>query len=161
VLLLLVVLVLGGGLAANWRLVRLVVASYFPPPVPEASALPLPDKPSLVVLPFTNLSGDASQEYFSDGMTDDLINTLAQFPELFIIARHSAFTYKGKTIKEQDIGRELGVQYVLAGSVRRAGEQLRLNVQWVDTKTGEQMWAERYDRPFKDIFAVQDEIVFI
>lgn len=92
-------------------------------------------------------------------LTDDLITALAQFPDLFIIARHSAFTYKGKAIKEQDIGRELGVQYVLAGSVRRTSEQLRLNVQWVDTKTGEQMWAERYDRPYKDLFAVQDEIV--
>jgi TolB-like protein/DNA-binding winged helix-turn-helix (wHTH) protein/Flp pilus assembly protein TadD len=159
VLLLVVVLVLGGGLAAKWRLVRMVAASYFPPPAPEPIALPLPDKPSLVVLPFINLSGDSNQEYFSDGITDDLINTLAQFPDLFVIARHSAFTYKGKTVKEQDVGRELGVRYVLAGSVRRVGEQVRLNVQLVDATTGEQVWAERYDRPFTEIFALQDDLV--
>jgi adenylate cyclase len=92
-------------------------------------------------------------------MTDDLINTLAQFPDLFVIARHSAFTYKGKTIKEQDIGRELGVHYVLTGSVRRADGQVRLNVQLVDATTGEQVWVERYDRPFTAIFALQDELV--
>jgi DNA-binding winged helix-turn-helix (wHTH) protein len=120
VLVLIIVLVLGGGLVAKWRLVRLVAASYFPPPAPEPLVLPLPDKPSLVVLPLVNLSGDASQEYFSDGLTDDLINTLAQFPDLFIVARHSAFTYKEKTIKAQDVGKELGVRYVLEGSVRRA-----------------------------------------
>jgi TolB-like protein/predicted Zn-dependent protease len=159
VLLLVVVLVLGGGLAANWRLARLVVASYLPPPVPEPIALPLPDKPSLVVLPLVNLSGDSNQEYFSDGLTDDLINTLAQFSDLFIIARHSAFTYKGKTIREQDVAQELGVRYVLTGSVRRAGEQVRMNVQLVDATTGEQVWAQRYDRSFTEIFAVQDDLL--
>jgi TolB-like protein/DNA-binding winged helix-turn-helix (wHTH) protein/Tfp pilus assembly protein PilF len=159
VLVLIIILVLGGGLAANWRLARLVVASYISPPVPEPIALPLPDKPSLVVLPLVNLSGDSSQEYFSDGLTDDLINTLAQFPDLFVIARHSAFTYKGKTIKEQDVGRELGVRYVLTGSVRRAGEQVRLNVQLVDATTGDHLWVEQYDRPFTEIFALQDDLV--
>jgi TolB-like protein/Tfp pilus assembly protein PilF len=159
VLLLVVVLVLGGGLAANWRLMRLVVASYVPSPVLEPIALPLPDKPSIVVLPFVNLSGDSNQEYFSDGLTDDLINTLAQFPDLFVIARQSAFTYKGKTIKEQDVGKELGVQYVLAGSVRRAGAQVRLNVQLVDATTGDHLWVEQYDRPFTEIFALQDDLV--
>jgi adenylate cyclase len=159
VLVLVILLVLGGGLAANWRLVRLVAASYFPPPVSEPIALPFPDKPSIIVLPFINLSGDSGQEYFSDGLTDDLINILAQFPDLFVIARHSAFTYKGKAIKEQDVGKELGVRYVLAGSVRRAGEQVRLNVQLVDATTGEQVWAERYDRPFTEIFALQDELI--
>jgi TolB-like protein/DNA-binding winged helix-turn-helix (wHTH) protein/Tfp pilus assembly protein PilF len=158
-LLLMVLLILGGGLAANWRLVRLVIASYVPPPVQEPIALPLPDKPSLVVLPLVNLSGDVSQEYFSDGLTDDLINTLAQFPDLFVIARQSAFTYKGKAIKEQDVGRELGVRYVLTGSVRRADGQVRMNVQLVDTTTGEQVWTERYDRPFTAIFALQDDLV--
>ena len=132
-----------------------MVASYIPPPVPEPIALPLPDKPSLVVLPLVNLSGDSSQEYFSDGITDDLINTLAQFPDLFVIARQSAFTYKGKTIKEQDIGKELGVRYVLVGSIRRADGQVRMNVQLVDAMTGEQVWAQRYDRPFTEIFALQ------
>ncbi len=158
-LLLVIVVVLGGALAVKWRLVRLVVASYVPPPIPESAPLPLPDQPSLVVTPFVNLSGDAAQEYFSDGLTDDLINTLAQFPDLFIVARHSAFFYKGKTIKEQDIGRELGVRYVLEGSVRRADGQVRLNVQLVDAATGKQLWAERYDRPFTAIFALQDELV--
>jgi len=159
VLVLVALLVIGGVLTANWRLVRLVIASYTAAPVVDSVALPLPDKPSLVVLPLVNLSGDAAQEYFSDGLTDDLINTLAQFPDLFIIARHSAFTYKGKTIKEQDVGRELGVRYVLEGSVRRAGEQVRLNVQLVDATNGEQLWAERYDRPFTEIFALQDDLV--
>ena len=159
VLLLLVVLVLGGGLVAKWRLVRLVAASYFPPPAPEPLALPLPDKPSLVVLPLVNLSGDTSQEYFSDGLTDDLISTLAQFPDLFIVARQSAFTYKGKTIKEQDVGKELGVRYVLTGSVRRAGGQVRVNVQIVDAITGGHLWVEQYERAFADLFTLQDEIV--
>jgi TolB-like protein/DNA-binding winged helix-turn-helix (wHTH) protein/Flp pilus assembly protein TadD len=159
ILLFLVVLLLGGVLIANWRLVRLVIASYTTSPVIDPVPLPLPDKPSLVVLPLVNLSGDASQEYFSDGLTDDLINTLAQFPDLFVIARHSAFTYKGKTIKEQDVGRELGVRYVLEGSVRRAGEQVRMNVQLVDATTGEQVWAERYDRPFTEVFVLQDALV--
>lgn len=159
VLVLVVVLVLGGVLTAHWRLVRLVVASYTASPVVSPESLPLPDKPSIVVLPFVNLSGDASQEYFSDGLTDDLINTLAQFPDLFIIARQSAFTYKGKTIKEQDISRELGVRYVLEGSVRRAGELVRMNVQLVDATTGGQLWAERYDRPFTEIFALQDDLI--
>ena len=114
---LIVVLVLGGGLAVNWRLVRLVVASYFPPPVPEAIAWPLPDKPSLVVLPFTNLSGDASQEYFSDGMTDDLINTLAQFPDLFVVARQSRLYLQREDHQgARRLGSELGVRYVLASS---------------------------------------------
>lgn len=159
VLLLIGLLVLGGGLVAKWRLVRMVAASYFPPPAPEPLALPLPDKPSLVVLPLVNFSGDSSQEYFSDGITDDLINTLAQFPDLFVIARQSAFTYKGKTVKEQDVGKELGVRYVLEGSIRRADGQARLNVQLVDATTGEHLWVEQYNRPFTEIFALQDDLV--
>jgi len=159
VLLLVVVLVLGGGLAANWRLVRLVAASYFPPPVPAPIALPLPDKPSIVVLPFVNLSGDSSQEYFSDGLTDEITSNLSRLNSLFVIARTSAFTYKGKAAKVQDIGRELGVRYVLEGSVQKLKDQIRIRTQLIDATNGGHLWTEHYERPLADIFAVQDEIV--
>ncbi|NOT56904.1 MAG: tetratricopeptide repeat protein [Deltaproteobacteria bacterium] len=129
------------------------------PPTPSTQSLPLPDKPSIIVLPFTNLSGDSSQEYFSDGFTDELITDLSRIPQLFIIARQSAFTYKGKQTKVQDISREMGVRYVLEGSVQRTKEQLRVLVQLSDATTGEQVWAERYDRPMQDLFALQDDIV--
>jgi TolB-like protein/lipopolysaccharide biosynthesis regulator YciM len=121
--------------------------------------LPLPDKPSIAVLPFTNMSGDRDQEYFSDGITDDLITALSRVPGLFVIARSSTFTYKGKAAKVQDVGRELGVAYVLEGSVRKSENKLRITAQLVDTTGGSHLWAERYDRPLKDIFALQDEIV--
>jgi adenylate cyclase len=136
------------------------------PPTPSASippapppALPLPDKPSIAVLPFTNMSGDRDQEYFSDGITDDLITALSRLPDLFVIARTSTFTYKGKAAKVQDIGRELGVAYVLEGSVRKAGDNVRITAQLVDASSGDHLWAEHYDRPLKDIFSLQDEIV--
>jgi adenylate cyclase len=136
------------------------------PPTPSASippaqppALPLPDKPSIAVLPFTNMSGDRDQEYFSDGITDDLITALSRLPDLFVIARTSTFTYKGKAAKVQDIGRELGVAYVLEGSVRKEASQVRITAQLVDATTGDHLWAEHYDRPLKDIFSLQDEIV--
>ncbi len=128
-------------------------------PSAQSPALPLPDKPSIAVLPFTNMSGDPGQEYFSDGITDDLITALARLPELFVIARTSTFTYKGKPAKVQDVGRELGVRYVLEGSVRKAGDQVRITAQLVDATTGIEAWAETYDRPMRDIFALQDEIV--
>mgnify|MGYP001255536670 CR=1 FL=1 len=128
-------------------------------PPAQSLALPLPDKPSIAVLPFTNMSGDHEQEYFSDGITDDLITDLSRLPGLFVIARDSAFTYKGKAAKLQDVGKELGVKYVLEGSVRKAGEQLRITVQLADATTGAELWAERYDRPLRDVFALQDEIV--
>ncbi len=128
-------------------------------PPAQSPALPLPDKPSIAVLPFTNMSGDPGQEYFSDGITDDLITALARLPELFVIARTSTFTYKGKPAKVQDVGRELGVRYVLEGSVRKAGDQVRITAQLVDATTGVEAWAETYDRPMRDIFALQDEIV--
>jgi adenylate cyclase len=121
--------------------------------------LPLPDKPSIAVLPFTNLSGDREQEYFSDGVTDDLIATLSRLPGLFVIARTSSFTFKGKAAKAQNVGRDLGVQYVLEGSVRKAENQVRITAQLADATSGEQLWAEHYDRTLKDIFALQDEIV--
>jgi TolB-like protein/Tfp pilus assembly protein PilF len=119
----------------------------------------LPDKPSIAVLPFTNMSGDRDQEYFSDGITDDLTTALSRLPDLFVIARTSAFTYKGKAAKVQDIGRELGVAYVLEGSVRKADNQVRITAQLVDAATGDHLWAEHYDRPLKDIFSLQDELV--
>jgi TolB-like protein/Tfp pilus assembly protein PilF len=118
----------------------------------------LPDKPSIVILPFVNMSEDPKQEYFSDGITEDLTTALSQLSSLFVIARNSAFTYKGKAIKAQDVGRELGVQYVLEGSVRRANDLVRITAQLIDAATDTHLWAERYDRPLKDIFALQDEI---
>jgi adenylate cyclase len=125
----------------------------------EAPPLPLPDKPSIVVLPFVNMSEDPQQDYFSDGITEDLTTALSQIASLFVIARNSAFTYKGKAVKVQDVGRELGVQYILEGSVRKANNRVRITAQLVDAPTDAHLWAERYDRPLKDIFALQDEIV--
>jgi len=121
--------------------------------------LPLPDTPSVAVLPFTNMSADPEQEYFSDGMTDDLITDLSQLSGLFVVARHSVFAYKGKTVTMKEVSRELGVRYVLEGSVRRAGDQVRINAQLIDATTGYHLWAERYDRALKEIFALQDEIM--
>ena len=125
----------------------------------QTPSLPLPDKPSIAVLPFTNLSGDRDQEYFSDGITDDLITALSRLPGLFVIARSSVFTYKGIAVKVQDVGRELGVRYVLEGSVRKADNQVRITAQLVDAASGAHIWAEHYDRPLRDIFALQDDIV--
>jgi TolB-like protein/class 3 adenylate cyclase/Flp pilus assembly protein TadD len=121
-------------------------------------SLPLPDKPSIVVLPFDNMSNDPEQEYFSDGITEDITTDLSQVSSLFVISRNSAFTYKGKAAKVQDVSRELGVRYVLEGSVRRSDNQVRITAQLIDATTGEHLWSERYDRPLKDIFTLQDEI---
>jgi len=120
--------------------------------------LPLPDKPSIAVLPFTNMSGDPEQEYFADGMTEDIITELSRFRELFVIARNSSFSYKGKSVKVQSIGADLGVAYVVEGSVRKAGNRVRVTAQLVETGTGNHAWAERFDRDLEDIFAIQDEI---
>src|SRR2546421_977214 len=109
-------------------------------------ALPLPDKPSLAVLPFTNLSSDPEQEYFADGMVEDIITGLSRSKSLFVIARHSTFTYKGKTFDIKQVGRELGVRYVLEGSVRRVGDRVRITGQLVEAATGNHIWADRYDR---------------
>ncbi|MGE0827127.1 MAG: tetratricopeptide repeat protein [Candidatus Binatia bacterium] len=125
----------------------------------QATEPPLPDKPSIVVLPFINMSQEAGQEYFSDGITEDLTTDLSKISGLFVISRHSAFTSKGKAVKVQDISRELGVQYVLEGSVRRVSDRVRVSAQLIDATTDHHLWAERYDRPLTDIFAVQDEIV--
>ena len=120
--------------------------------------LPLPQKPSIAVLPFTNMSGDKKQEYFADGMTDDLITDLSKISALFVVSRNSSFTYKGKAVKISKIAEDLGVRYVLEGSVRRAGDKVRINAQLIDTTTGGHLWAERYDHRLDDIFALQDAI---
>jgi TolB-like protein/Tfp pilus assembly protein PilF len=124
----------------------------------EAPALPLPDKPSIVVLPFVNMSEDPKQEYFSDGLTEDLTSDLSQISSLFVISRNSAFTYKGKAVKLPELSRELGVQYVVEGSVRKAGDQVRITAQLVDATKDQHLWSERYDRPLTEIFTLQDEI---
>jgi len=126
--------------------------------LPETPPLTLPDKPSIAVLPFVNMSGDPEQEYFSDGITEEIITALSKTPKVFVIARNSTFTYKGKPVKVQQVGRELGVKYVLEGSVRKAEDKVRITAQLVDAQTGHHLWAERYDRNLKDIFEVQDEI---
>ncbi len=123
-----------------------------------AGAPPLPDKPSIAVLPFENMSADPEQEYFSDGITEDIITELSKISGLFVIARHSAFTYKGQSITLKQVGRELGVRCVLEGSVRKAGNRLRITAQLIDAMTDHHLWAERYDRDIEDIFAVQDEV---
>jgi adenylate cyclase len=120
--------------------------------------LELPDKPSIAVLPFVNMSGDPEQEYFSDGITEGIITSISKAGDLFVIARTSSFKYKGQAVDVQQVGRELGVRYVMEGSVQRSGERIRVMTQLVDTKTGHHLWAERYDRDLKDIFAIQDEI---
>jgi TolB-like protein len=119
----------------------------------------LPDKPSLIVLPFVNMSKDPDQEYFSDGLTETLTGDLSKLSSLFVIARNSAFTYKGKAVKVQDVSKEMGVRYVLEGSVQKADQQVRITVQLIEATTGYHLWSEQYDRPLKDIFALQDEIV--
>ncbi len=128
-------------------------------PTAQSPALTLPDKPSIAVMPFSNMSGDREQEYFSDGITDDLITALSRLSDLFVIARTSTFTYKGKAAKVQDVSRQLGVKYILEGSVRKEADQVRITAQLVDATTGADLWAQHYDRPLRDIFALQDEIV--
>ena len=124
----------------------------------EKMAFPLPDKPSIAVLPFVNMSKDPDQEYFSDGMTEDLITDLSKISGLLVIARNSTFTYKGKAVKIKQVAEELGVRYVLEGSVRRAGDEVRINAQLIDAMTGHHLWAERYDGRIEKIFALQDQI---
>jgi adenylate cyclase len=126
--------------------------------LPDKPPLPLPDKPSIAVLPFVNMSDDKSQEYFSDGLTEDIIAALSKTPKLFVIARNSSFVYKGKPVNVQQVSRDLGVKYVLEGSVRRSGDQLRITAQLIDATTGNHLWSERYDRELKNIFAIQDDV---
>ena len=124
----------------------------------EKMAFPLPDKPSIAVLPFMNMSGDSELEHFSDGITEEIITALSKTPKLFVIARNSTFTYKGKPVRVKQVAEDLGVRYVLEGSVRKATDRLRITAQLIDALTGHHLWAERYDREPKDIFALQDEI---
>jgi len=121
-------------------------------------SLELPDKPSIAVLPFDNMSGDPSQEYFSDGLTEQIISGLCKLSDLFVIARNSSFAYKGKSISVKQIAKELGVKYILEGSVQKAGDRVRITVQLIDATTDYHMWSESYDRDLSDVFALQDEI---
>src|SRR6266478_4308654 len=126
---------------------------------PQPAAPAVPHKPSIAVLPFTNMSGDAEQEYFSDGMTEDLITDLSKISALFVIARNSSFAYKGRPVKVQEIGRDLGVRFVLEGGIRKAGNRVRITAQLIDAGSGGHLWAERFDRDLTDIFSTQDEVV--
>ena len=125
---------------------------------PSRSALPLPDRPAIAVVPFVNMSGDPEQEYFSDGISEDIITALSKLRWFFVIARNSSFMYKGKAVHMKQIAEELGVGYVVEGSVRKGGDRVRITVQLNDVATGSHIWAERYDRDIADVFAVQDEI---
>jgi TolB-like protein len=124
----------------------------------SGAALALPDKPSIAVLPFTNLSSDPEQDYFADGIVDDITTALSHFKALFVIARNSSFTYKGRAVDVKQVGRELGVRYVLEGSVRKAANRVRITGQLVDTATGAHLWAERFDGGLGDIFDLQDQV---
>jgi len=128
------------------------------PAVQPLTAPSLPDKPSIAVLPFANMSNDPEQEFFADGIAEDVITALSRYPSLFVIARNSCFTYKGRAVEVRQVGRELGVRYVLEGSLRKSGNRIRVTAQLVEAETGNHLWAERYDRDLADIFAVQDEI---
>jgi adenylate cyclase len=128
-------------------------------PPQERPELPLPNIPSIAVLPFTNMSGDPKQEYFGDGISNQLIEELSRLTGLFVIARNSSFAFKGKATPEHEIGRELGVKYLLEGSIRRTLDRLRIGVELVDASSGTEMWGQRFDRPLKDVFAIQDEII--
>ncbi len=125
---------------------------------PSRPALPLPDRPAIAVLPFVNMSGDPEQEYFSDGISEDIITALSKLRWFFVIARNSSFTYKGKAVHMKQVAEELGVGYVLEGSVRKGGDRVRITAQLNDVATGSHIWAQRYDRDLADVFAVQDEI---
>ena len=156
--------VLAGAAAVLVVVIGLAVWNFYlrHPPIEPASvdkmAFPLPDRPSIAVLPFANMSGDPKEEYFSDGLTEQIITTLSRYPRLFVIARQSSFYYKGKPVKVQQVAEELGVQYVLEGGVQKSGDRVRITAQLIDAITGRHVWSERYDREIKDIFALQDEI---
>jgi TolB-like protein/Tfp pilus assembly protein PilF len=152
----LLVILIGILAGAIWKIflspASITVASV------ERMKYPLPDKPSIAVLPFVNLSGDPKQEFFCDGMTEEIITGLSKVPGLFVIARHSTFSFKGKPVKVNQVSEELGIRYVLEGSIQKSADRIRITVQLIDALTGYHLWAERYDRDLKDIFALQDEI---
>jgi TolB-like protein/class 3 adenylate cyclase len=162
------------ALLSLWRIAAIVVATLLAgaaavlwlrpwetrlePAAEDRMAFPLPDKPSIVVLPFTNISDDAGQEYFVDGITEDLTTDLAKLPAIFVISRNSAFTYKGRSVEIRQVAEDLGVRYVLEGSARRVGDRVRINAQLIDAKTGGHLWAERYDGSVDDVFTLQDKV---
>ena len=158
VLIAVAILIVVAAVIAVWRLYLYPTR----PPIEVASkekmAFPLPDKPSIAVLPFMNMSGDPELEHFSDGITEEIITALSKTPKLFVIARNSTFTYKGKPVRVKQVAEDLGVRYVLEGSVRKSADRLRITAQLIDALTGHHLWAERYDREPKDIFVLQDEI---
>ena len=139
---------------------RIIITPSQRPATPksEVPALALPDKPSVAVLPFTNMSRDPEQEFVSDGIAEDVITALSRYPSLFVIARNSSFTYKGRSVDVKQVGRELGVRYVLEGSVRKAGNRIRVTAQLVEAGTSNHVWAERYDRDLADIFACRTSL---
>ena len=143
---------------ADWRVKIPSGVTSSTTPTSGTVPLALPDKPSIAVLAFQNMSGDPEQEYFADGIAEDIITELSRFKSLFVIARNSSFTYKGRAVDVKQVGRELGVRYVLEGSVRRAGPRVRVSAQLIDAVSGEHIWSERYDPTAEDIFAVQDEL---
>ena len=135
-----------------------VATGLVPGAAPEMPALPLPDKPSIAVLPFANMSGDPEQEYFADGMVEEIITALSRIRWLFVIARNSSFTYKGDAVDVKRIGRELGVRYVLEGSVRKAAGRVRITAQLIEAETGGHLWADRFDGSLEDVFELQDQV---
>jgi TolB-like protein len=157
------------GVPGEWHLYALVreaaddiqhraVGSLDVPEGGTRPSLPLPDKPSIAVMPFTNLSGDREQDYFADGMVEDIITGLSRIKWIFVIARNSSFAYRGKAVDVKRVGRELGVRYILEGSIRKSGNKIRVTAQLIDAGTGAHLWADRYDRALDDIFALQDEL---
>jgi len=156
--------ILAGGVALVVVILVGVIWNFYfrPPPMEVASvekmAFPLPDKPSIAVLPFNNLSGDPAQDYIADGISENIISALSKISEMFVIASNSTFTYKGKPVKVQQVSEELGVRYVLEGSTQKIGNRLRITAQLIDATTGHHLWSEKYDRDMKDLFDLQDEI---
>ncbi|MHC4560932.1 MAG: adenylate/guanylate cyclase domain-containing protein, partial [Planctomycetota bacterium] len=156
--------IVAGAFAVLVLVVALAIWQFYMrrPSVEPASldkmAYPLPDKPSVAVLPFDNLSGDPGQDYLADGITENIITALSYIPEIFVIARNSTFTYKGKAVKAQEVAEDLGVRYILEGSVQRTGDRVRITAQFIDATSGRHLWADRYDRNLRDLFALQDEI---
>jgi len=153
------ILLIGAGGLTGWYL-YIQQSKRIEPASIEKMAYPLPEKPSIAVLPFDNMSGDPEQGYFSDGLSEDIITALSKTNELFVTARSSSFTYKGKPVKIKKVSEELGVRYVLEGSVRKSGDRVRVTAQLIDAMKGRHIWAEKYDRDLKDIFEIQDDITF-
>ena len=160
------VLILGGGSLAIWHFylrsspteVEVVSKKAPAPESPDKTSPPVSDEPSIAVLPFTNISGDPKEDYLSDGITEQIITALSKTPKMLVIARNSVFTYKGKPVMAQQVSEELGVRYLLEGSVQKSGDKLRITAQLIDAKTGNHLWSERYDRDLKDLFDLQDDI---